>query len=37
MSWWRSGLETFVIGVGAAAMAFAVGFGIRTLINLPAV
>ncbi len=36
LTWWRSGLETFLIGISAAAMAFAVGFGIRTLFNLPA-
>ncbi|MGO8917655.1 MAG: VIT1/CCC1 transporter family protein [Stellaceae bacterium] len=35
-TWWRSGLETFVIGISAAAVAFAVGFGIRTLFNLSA-
>jgi VIT1/CCC1 family predicted Fe2+/Mn2+ transporter len=27
--WWRSGLETFVIGLGAAGLAFAVGYGLR--------
>jgi VIT1/CCC1 family predicted Fe2+/Mn2+ transporter len=36
MAWWRSGLETFVIGIGAAGTAFAVGFGIKALVNLPA-
>ena len=35
-SWWRSGLETFFIGVSAAALAFAVGLGLRTLLNLHA-
>lgn len=34
--WWRSGLETFFIGVSAAAVAFAVGLGLRTYLNLPA-
>ncbi len=36
LTWWRSGLETFIIGLSAAAMAFAVGFGVRALFNLPA-
>jgi len=27
--WLRSGIETFLIGMGAAALAFAVGFGLR--------
>jgi vacuolar iron transporter family protein len=27
--WLRSGVETFLIGMGAAALAFAVGFGLR--------
>lgn len=31
-SWWRSGLETFIIGEAAAATAFAIGFGLRTLL-----
>ncbi len=35
-AWWRSGLETFVIGVSAAAVAFAVGFGLKALFHLPA-
>jgi vacuolar iron transporter family protein len=35
-AWWRSGLETFVIGVSAAAVAFAVGFGLKVLFHLPA-
>jgi vacuolar iron transporter family protein len=30
--WWRSGLETFLIGMSAAAVAFAVGFGIKALM-----
>jgi vacuolar iron transporter family protein len=34
--WWRSGLETFLIGMSAAALAFAVGFSLRILFNLPA-
>jgi VIT1/CCC1 family predicted Fe2+/Mn2+ transporter len=32
-SWLRSGLETFLIGLSAAAMAFAVGYGLRALID----
>lgn len=35
-AWWRSGLETFFIGMAAAALAFAVGFSVRTLFNIPA-
>ncbi len=36
-AWWRSGLETFVIGMSAAAVAFAVGFGLKALLQLPTV
>ena len=32
-SWWRSGLETFAIGLSAAAVAFVVGFGLRSLVG----
>ena len=32
-AWWRSGLGTFLIGMFAAALAFWVGFGLRTLFN----
>jgi vacuolar iron transporter family protein len=35
-SWWLSGLETFVIGMSAAALAFGVGFGLKILFNTPA-
>jgi vacuolar iron transporter family protein len=35
-TWWRSGLETFAIGMTAAAVAFAVGFGLRTLFHVGA-
>jgi VIT1/CCC1 family predicted Fe2+/Mn2+ transporter len=35
-AWWRSGLETFVIGMGAAALAFGVGFGLKLLFGSPA-
>ncbi|HTV31251.1 MAG TPA: VIT1/CCC1 transporter family protein [Xanthobacteraceae bacterium] len=31
--WLRSGVETFLIGMGAAALAFAVGFGLRALLK----
>ena len=34
VGWLRSGAETFVIGMGAAALAFAVGYGLRTCFNL---
>ncbi len=36
LPWWRSGFETFLIGVSAAAVAFAAGFGLKVLFNLPA-
>ena len=29
MAWWRSGLETLLIGMSAAAVAFAVGYGLK--------
>jgi len=31
-AWWRSGVETLLIGMSAAAVAFAVGFGLKLLI-----
>ncbi len=34
--WLRSGLETFLIGMAAAALAFAVGFGLRAFFGLSA-
>jgi VIT1/CCC1 family predicted Fe2+/Mn2+ transporter len=33
--WIRSGTETFIIGMSAAALAFGVGFGLRSILNLP--
>jgi len=35
--WWRSGLETLLIGMSAAAVAFAVGLGLKQIFHLPAV
>jgi vacuolar iron transporter family protein len=31
--WWRSGLETLVIGMSAAAIAFAIGYGLRMFFH----
>jgi vacuolar iron transporter family protein len=33
MTWWRSGLETLLIGMSAAAVAFAVGYGLKALVS----
>ncbi|HYA06132.1 MAG TPA: VIT1/CCC1 transporter family protein, partial [Xanthobacteraceae bacterium] len=33
--WLRSGLEVFAIGMSAAALAFAVGYGFRLLFDVP--
>jgi VIT1/CCC1 family predicted Fe2+/Mn2+ transporter len=35
LAWWRSGLETLLIGMSAAAVAFVVGYGLTTVFNLP--
>lgn len=32
VSWWRSGLETLVIGMGAAALAYIIGYALKTLV-----
>lgn len=32
VSWWRSGSETLAIGLGAAAIAFLIGHGLKTLV-----
>jgi vacuolar iron transporter family protein len=34
--WLRSGMETLCIGIGAAGLAFVVGFGLKMLLHLPA-
>jgi VIT1/CCC1 family predicted Fe2+/Mn2+ transporter len=31
-SWWRSGGETLAIGMGAAALAYAIGYGLKSLV-----
>lgn len=36
VTWWRSGSETLLIGMSAAAVAFAASFGLKALLNLPA-
>lgn len=33
-SWWRSGLETFAIGMGAAALAYGIGYGLRMAFGI---
>jgi vacuolar iron transporter family protein len=32
VSWWRSGTETMAIGLGAAALAFVIGYGLKGLV-----
>jgi VIT1/CCC1 family predicted Fe2+/Mn2+ transporter len=32
VSWWRSGRETLAIGLGAAALAFVIGYGLKGLV-----
>jgi len=32
VSWWRSGGETLAIGMGAAALAYVIGYGLKTLV-----
>jgi VIT1/CCC1 family predicted Fe2+/Mn2+ transporter len=34
VTWWRSGVETLVIGMSAAALAFAIGYSLRVLFHL---
>jgi len=33
VAWWQSGLETLAIGMGAAVIAFATGYGLRMLFH----
>lgn len=32
VSWWRSGCETLAIGMGAATLAYLIGYGLRVLV-----
>ena len=34
-AWWRSGLDTVFLGMGAAALAYAAGHTLRLLIDIP--
>jgi vacuolar iron transporter family protein len=34
-AWWRSGLDTLFLGMGAAALAYAAGHTLRLLIDIP--
>jgi hypothetical protein len=31
-TWWQSGLETLGIGLGAASLAYAIGYGLKSLV-----
>jgi VIT1/CCC1 family predicted Fe2+/Mn2+ transporter len=33
--WAKSGLETFLIGMAAAGLAFLIGFGLRAFVKVP--
>ena len=33
--WLRSGLETLVIGMSAAGLSFAIGYGLKTIVHVP--
>jgi vacuolar iron transporter family protein len=33
VSWWRSGFETLAVGMSAAALAFAIGYGLKTVFQ----
>jgi len=35
VTWWRSGFESLLIGMSAAALAFVVSLWLKTLLNLP--
>jgi VIT1/CCC1 family predicted Fe2+/Mn2+ transporter len=32
VSWWRSGSETMAIGLGAAVLAFVIGYALKSLV-----
>ena len=34
ITWWRSGLESLIIGMSAAAIAFAIGYGLRVIFHI---
>ena len=33
-SWWASALETFIIGMSAAGIAYAIGLGLKALVQV---
>ena len=33
-SWWVSALETFIIGMSAAGMAYGIGVGLKALVQI---